>query len=44
MPRTTVTLFNEMKTVCHSHTFAFRNPGAEIIEAIKEILLTAKTK
>jgi hypothetical protein len=44
MPRTTVTLFNEIKTVCHSHTFSFRNPGAEIIEAIKDILLTAKTK
>jgi hypothetical protein len=43
-PRTTVTLFGETKTVCHSHTFAFKNPGTHIIEALKEILIKEKAK
>jgi len=44
IPRTSISLFGEEKTVCHSHTFAFRNPDVEIIDAIKEILMQAKTK
>ena len=42
IPRTNVTLFGESKTVCHSHTFSFRNPDTKIIEALKKILIQSK--
>ena len=43
VPRTNITLFgSDEMSVCHSHSFAFRNPEARTIEVVKEILLAAK--